>query len=44
MYEVIIIWDSEFFMHQTLEYSEALEWAKQYPAGENCKIRIWRLF
>lgn len=44
MFEVIAIWDGQFYMHQCLDAKEAKEWAECYHGHENCKIRIWQMF
>ena len=44
MFEVTIVWEGEFFAHEATTEQEAREWIAQYPAGDNCRVRVWRLF
>lgn len=41
MFEVIAIWDGEFFLHQALTEADALEWFAAYAQNKNCRVRIW---
>lgn len=42
-FEVVAIWDGEFFSHDCPTLEDAFEWAECYQAQKNCAVRIWRV-
>lgn len=43
-FEVIAIWEGEFYSHEAISFEEAVEWFNCYSGNKNCRIRLWQKF